>query len=407
MQLIGGLLLTAFLPFLVRAAFQTETLYLPSSTNALVGNAVAVLLVFWGRLTIETYPGVRSSYLILPMALAAHAFIITVFLITRFPYDRVALGAGFVAHVVWNYAIYFLVQRRQHLRIAVVPFGSVDKLLPIEIVDWKELAIPDHAAVRNCNAIVADFSADLPDAWEAFLADAALNGRIVYQVNQLFESLTGRVQIAHLSENSFGSLVPMRAYSAIKHAGDFAFAILVLPIVLPVMALVAIAILLLEGRPVFYRQMRVGASGKLFRVFKFRTMRAGAGEPSSLDGAMTKDGDARITRIGSFLRGNRLDEVPQIFNILRGEMSWIGPRPEAAILSDLYTSEIPFYRYRHVVRPGISGWAQVNQGHVADVDDVHLKLQYDFFYVKYFSPWLDLLIVFRTIKTILTGFGSK
>jgi lipopolysaccharide/colanic/teichoic acid biosynthesis glycosyltransferase len=123
--------------------------------------------------------------------------------------------------------------------------------------------------------------------------------------------------------------------------------------------------------------------------------------------AVTKDGDDRITRIGSFLRRSRLDELPQIFNILAGEMSWIGPRPEAAVLSTWYTGEIPFYRYRHVVKPGISGWAQVNQGHVAGVDDVHRKLQYDFYYIKYFSPWLDSLIVFSTIRTMLTGFGSR
>jgi lipopolysaccharide/colanic/teichoic acid biosynthesis glycosyltransferase len=123
--------------------------------------------------------------------------------------------------------------------------------------------------------------------------------------------------------------------------------------------------------------------------------------------AMTGHEDDRITRVGAFLRRTRIDELPQIINILKGEMSWIGPRPEALVLSSWYVGEIPFYRYRHVVRPGISGWAQVNQGHVAGVDEVHQKLQYDFFYIKYFSPWLDLLILFRTVKTMATGFGSR
>jgi lipopolysaccharide/colanic/teichoic acid biosynthesis glycosyltransferase len=123
--------------------------------------------------------------------------------------------------------------------------------------------------------------------------------------------------------------------------------------------------------------------------------------------AMTKDKDGRITEVGRLLRKLRVDEIPQIINILKWEMSWIGPRPEAQVLSVWYTDEIPFYRYRHVVKPGISGWAQVNQGHVADVGDVHEKLHYDFYYIKYFSPWLDILIFFRTIKTILTGFGSR
>jgi lipopolysaccharide/colanic/teichoic acid biosynthesis glycosyltransferase len=123
--------------------------------------------------------------------------------------------------------------------------------------------------------------------------------------------------------------------------------------------------------------------------------------------AMTSDNDERITRVGKWLRWLRLDELPQMFNILMWQMSWIGPRPEAEVLSIWYTSEIPFYRYRHVVKPGISGWAQVNQGHVAAVDEVHRKLQYDFYYIKYFSPWLELLILFRTVKTMLTGWGAR
>ena len=122
---------------------------------------------------------------------------------------------------------------------------------------------------------------------------------------------------------------------------------------------------------------------------------------------MTKQKDGRITKVGQSLRKLRIDELPQIINVLRWEMSWIGPRPEAQVLSVWYTSEIPFYRYRHVVKPGISGWAQVNQGHVAEIGEVHAKLHYDFYYIKYFSPWLDVLIFFRTIKTILTGFGSR
>ena len=113
------------------------------------------------------------------------------------------------------------------------------------------------------------------------------------------------------------------------------------------------------------------------------------------DTAITSDSDLRVTKVGAFLRRSRLDELPQIFNIVAGQMSWIGPRPEAQVLSAWYTGEIPFYRYRHVVRPGISGWAQVNQGHVASVDEVHAKLQYDFYYIKNLSIFLDLLILFH------------
>jgi lipopolysaccharide/colanic/teichoic acid biosynthesis glycosyltransferase len=172
------------------------------------------------------------------------------------------------------------------------------------------------------------------------------------------------------------------------------------------MGLVALAIRAEGPGPILFRQARIGYAGARITVYKFRTMR-----PVDIEderrAAMTGDGDDRITRVGAFLRRTRIDELPQIFNILKWQMSWIGPRPEAEVLSVWYTSELPFYRYRHVVKPGISGWAQVNQGHVAEVEEVNRKLQYDFYYIKYFSPWLDLLILFRTIKTMLTGFGSR
>jgi lipopolysaccharide/colanic/teichoic acid biosynthesis glycosyltransferase len=179
-----------------------------------------------------------------------------------------------------------------------------------------------------------------------------------------------------------------------------------MPVVLPVMGLVALAIRIDSRGPVLFRQARIGHAGKRITVYKFRTMRPVTIEDAR-QSAMTADNDDRITRIGHFLRKTRIDELPQMFNILKWEMSWIGPRPEAEVLSVWYTSELPFYRYRHVVKPGISGWAQVSQGHVAEVAEVHEKLQYDFYYIKYFSPWLDLLILFRTIKTMASGFGAR
>ena len=238
------------------------------------------------------------------------------------------------------------------------------------------------------------------------MADAAVDGRMVYQVKQLQESLTGRVEIDHLSENSFGSLVPARAYFHLKSVADLALALALLPLLLPVMAGIAVAIRLDSRGPVLFRQRRVGRAGEPFHMLKFRTMVDGPSD-GNIEEAITTDGDTRVTRVGARLRKSRLDELPQVFNIIMGQMSWIGPRPEAESLSTWYTGEIPFYRYRHVVRPGITGWAQVNQGHVASVDEVNAKLQYDFYYVKYFSAWLDILITFRTVRTMMTGFGSR
>ena len=330
-------------------------------------------------------------------------------LLLRLDYDRLALLLGFLFHLLWLYVVYFTVQRGSRPAIAIVPWGRAERIKSIDSVDWLTMREPILAEVVDHHALVADFGAEMPDAWERFLADAALDGRIVYQVKQLSESLTGRVELEHISENSFGSLMPARGYFHLKELVDLVFSLISLPVVLPVMAVIALAIRLEGGGPVFFRQRRVGYAGRPIEIVKFRTMVPLEHRPpvDARNAAMTSDGDDRITRVGGFLRRTRIDELPQIWNVLKGEMSWIGPRPEAEVLSVWYTGEIPFYRYRHVVKPGISGWAAVNQGHVADVDDVHRKLQYDFYYIKYFSPWLDLLIVFRTVKTMLTGFGSR
>ncbi|MCC6983212.1 MAG: sugar transferase, partial [Bauldia sp.] len=133
-----------------------------------------------------------------------------------------------------------------------------------------------------------------------------------------------------------------------------------------------------------------------------RTMRVGSeGE------AFTERNDPRVTRMGRILRRWRLDELPQVWNVLRGEMSWIGPRPESLELADWYERQIPFYSYRHIVRPGITGWAAVHQGNVAQIEAATDKLQYDFYYIRHFSPWLDAIVFSKTLHTVLTGYGSR
>src|SRR5690606_20196731 len=136
--------------------------------------------------------------------------------------------------------------------------------------------------------------------------------------------------------------------------------------------------------PVLFRQTRIGYRGAPFQVAKFRTMKASRTECDARQSAMTRDNDDRITRLGRLLRRSRIDELPQVLNILKGEMSWIGPRPEAEPLSKWYEAELPFYRYRHIVPPGITGWAQVNQGHVVELEEVMSKLHYDVYYIKNF-----------------------
>ncbi|MBW0008195.1 MAG: hypothetical protein JO335_10850, partial [Sphingomonas sp.] len=241
-QFAGALLLGAFVPYAIRVFLRTDLFDEPATVNALSANAVAVVIAFWTRLSIETYPGIRRSLVILPAALTGHGLVLVWFVLTRFPYDRWGLAGGFILHVAWLYVLYIFAERRLRRRIAVVPYGAADSIVKIQGVDWHVLERPDLHDTRSCNGIVADFGAELPAEWEAFLADAALAGRIVYQVKQLSESLTGRVEIHQLSENSFGSLVPAQGYFYLKSAADFAFALVMLPIVVPLMIIIAIAI---------------------------------------------------------------------------------------------------------------------------------------------------------------------
>ena len=324
-QFAGALVIGALVPWLARGPLPGKVIE-AASLNALVANAIAIAIAFWMRLSIETYPGIRRSYVILPSALTGHGLTIVWFVLTRFPYDRIGLLAGFLLHVAFLYVLYVYAERNVRRRIAVVPFGDINLLTRVPGVDWKMLTRPRLHDSRGCHAIVADFSADLPDEWEAFLADAALAGRIVYQVKQLGESLTGRVELEHLSENSFGSLLPARGYFYLKSFLDFIAALLALPFALLVIVPAAIAVRLDSPGPILFRQKRVGHAGKPIIVYKFRTMRTVQVEDERR-AAMTADDDDRVTRVGRFLRKVRLDELPQIFNILKWEMSWIGPRP--------------------------------------------------------------------------------
>ena len=406
LQLGGGLFVAVLVPWAVRVQLEAQELQLESLQQSLVGTALALILGYYGFRRMASYPGVRASYHIFPSFTVSYGIVQAFFFFTRLDYSRVQFLASFVLCLTWYYIVYFNLQRQKRLRIGVVQAGGVDAVYEIPGVEWVKLEkVPDIAPY---DAIVADLRADLSDDWERFLADRALEGTLVMHFKQVEESLTGRVAIEHLSENNFGSLIPGIVYNRVKRVGDLVFALLSLPILAPLLLILGLLVRLDSRGPALFRQPRMGFRGHVFTMYKFRTMHVGQGvEADPKLAAMTQDADARVTRIGRFLRRYRLDELPQAINIIKGEMSWIGPRPEAVPLSMWYESELPFYRYRHIVRPGITGWAQVKQGHVAEVDEVLSKLHYDFYYIKNFSFWLDLLIVAGTIRTVLNGFGAR
>ena len=404
-QLGVGILLAVVLPYLLRFYLETGDGGTESLHNSLLGTLAALICGYYAFRRVSHYPGVRASYHILPSFAVAYLMALAVFFFARLDYSRLHFVGSFVLCVFWYYIVYFKLQRGKRLRIGVVPGGHVEHLFEIPDILWVRL--DDELKNQPFDAIVSDLRADIPDEWERFLADRALAGTLIMHVKQMEESLTGRVAIEHLSENNLGSLIPGIIYAKVKRLWDLIVTLAALPVLLLPLTVLAILIKLDSPGPIFFRQERMGYRGQTFRMYKFRSMQHGPAAEDARFAAMTRDEDDRVTRVGRFIRRYRIDELPQLLNILKGEMSWIGPRPEAVPLSHWYEAELPFYRYRHIVRPGITGWAQVKQGHVAEVGDVLWKLQYDFYYIKNFSFWLDLLIIAGTVRTVLGGHGAR
>ena len=372
--------------------------------NTLASIAVAFVFVSILLKIFIKFPGVRGISFVFPVVTIVFLVIVSLLFFSREAYSRQVMFNGYLMTLFWFFLGYSIGHRYSRLKLGVVPFGSTHELEDNRDVVFRTLQVPDLKGVR-LDGIVADLRAkELAGGWEHFLAVCTLSHIPVYHMRQIQESLTGRVRIDHLSENQLGTLLPSPLYMLLKRLIDIFAVLITLPLTLPIMLVTAVIIKIDSPGPALFIQERVGQGNRSFKIYKFRSMRV----DSEKDGArLAQSNDARITRFGKFIRKTRLDEFPQFFNVLKGDMSLIGPRPEQRAFVDKFEKEIPFYIYRHVVKPGITGWAQVVHGYASDADDTRVKLQYDFYYIKNFSFWLDVLVMFKTIKTFLTGFGAK
>lgn len=404
--ILANIFFAVGVPYAIRAALLDVPADIRMLTITALGTVAAICVAIWMVRSMITYPGAELSSYTIPAFFLSFGTLLLFLILTRLEYSRFLIIISFVISFVWTHFSLIRAQEKRKLSIGVLPFGNARDVLSLDKVNWFVIENTNDP-VLNCDLVVTDLRVNLTDEWDRQVSDYALSGIRVLHYKHLVESLTGQVQLEHLYENSAGSLSPQPVYMKIKHFFDWVAAAMAAIVVLPLMIVVAAVVALDSRGPILFRQERMGYRGEVFRVFKFRTMRHGSALADARNSAMTQSDDARITRVGRFLRTSRIDELPQIINILRGEMSWIGPRPEAVALSQWYEQDIAFYRYRHIVRPGISGWAQVNQGHVTNVEDVRNKLNYDFYYIKNYSPWIDMLIVFKTLVTMATGYGAK
>jgi exopolysaccharide biosynthesis polyprenyl glycosylphosphotransferase len=392
-----------------RAAF-------PQTTLAGLLSAAGVALAVYLGVYFLAPPGLLPRLVVLYFVIASVIFewawrmlYIRVFVSSFFQRRALVVGAGWAGRAIvealaefraWNYNIVGLIDddpaKRGQLIEGVPVLGGHERLLA---------AAQETQVSELILAVTGEVNGELFQA----LLDCQAHGLPVVWVLALYEQVTGRVPIERLAADRLVTSFVDHArldpiFLVIQRALDLAGGLVGLALLLLLLPWVALAIRLESPGPVFYRQVRAGPRGRTFRLLKFRTMIAGA-EADGL-ARWASAGDARVTRVGRFLRRTRLDELPQIWNVLNGDMSLVGPRPERPELISLLEQKIPFYRARLLVKPGLTGWAQINYGYGRSVEDAQVKLQYDLYYIKHQSLWLELLILFRTVEVILGMKGS-
>jgi sugar transferase (PEP-CTERM system associated) len=240
------------------------------------------------------------------------------------------------------------------------------------------------------------------------LLNLRLAGVKIEEAASWLEKISGRIEIEQLNPSWLIFTDGFRfstAFRIVRRLLNFSVAFVGLVLALPLIPFIVLAIKLDSPGPVFYRQKRVGRQGIIFHCYKFRTMRQDA--EADTGATWATDDDPRITRVGRFLRSSRLDEIPQLWCVLKGDMHFVGPRPERPEFVAWLSTEVPYYGVRHVVRPGVTGWAQVQYKYGNTLEDAREKLQYDLFYIKNASIGLDMLIMFQTIKIVMLGRGAQ
>lgn len=282
-----------------------------------------------------------------------------------------------------------------------------------EVSDWallsREKSLTDIVQEARVDEIVVALSERRGGSMPLReLLDCKLQGVRVVDIATYFEMTLGQIRLDAVSAGwlIFGEGFDQGlARTVIKRLFDIACATLLILLALPVMLVTGILILLESGGPILYQQERVGLSGRLFNVVKFRSMRNDAEKDGKPRWASATDD--RVTKVGRWLRKARIDELPQLFNVLKGDMSLVGPRPERPYFVDRLTQEIPYYAVRQSVKPGVTGWAQVRYHYGASITDSAEKLQYDLYYVKNHSLLLDLVVLFETVGVVLMGKGAQ
>lgn len=406
-----------------------------SASAALVGLIFAVTLAKFLQHALATYQAEPSISTTIPAAITLSLFgVVALAAMSQVRVDSRLLltsNISFLWHYIWfsfaasmnqevtlsqvsmsfltvlacSLAIEFLSKLLRPERVGAISYGISRKHLYRLSRDVVLVTDPSTASPQHYDVLLVDFAASLPPEWSRFVSSAALMGCEVRHITSYVVQHTASLW----PEDVENDLILHRRlersnYIHVKRLMDIVVIILMAPAVVPLGALAAVAILVSMGRPVIFTQDRVGKGGKIFRMYKFRTMRVqDAGEKQSA----TAKGDLRVTPLGRLLRRCRIDELPQLVNVLKGDMSLIGPRPEQPQLVAEYKQVIPHYDLRHEVQPGLSGWAQINFGYASTAEETQAKTTYDLFYISELSLALDFEIAIGTVWVLLTGRNAR
>ena len=374
--------------------------------TALTGGGLAFLYytLYWYWRRRRTLPCYLDLVQLLPRLGIFFGLVALSMMLSGLAWSRPAFLLYFGLSLLWSAVRIMLEIHCARPRIALAPGGR-----------WQLLAAdPGRARIQvleqpepvSGGSIVADWDA-LPAHWKRPLSMPGRQQVPIYDVASAYEMLNGRICLEQPSHIPATIFCPPLLYRWCKNLFDFLFSLILLLTILPLMIVLGIAIRLDSPGPILFAQKRVGRMGRKFNMLKFRTMDAATSRGDFQHSTGSKD--QRITRSGRLLRKFRLDELPQLFNVIRGEMSLIGPRPAVREVHDRHSRLIPLYSYRRIVRPGITGWAQVRQGYVSDesLADSRKKVEYDLYYIKHCSLQLDIVIFLMTLTVILGGRGAR
>ena len=404
---IGRMLLSLFclVAFETTLSLLLEGRYLLSASDTIRVSALLItgiyLIIFLVALRLSRWIRFRTGEQLLSVWLILGLAGTLCLMMFRLPYSVAFLGLIYPTATVILLLFGKGLSQRSSMRLGV-PARLIDQIdnSTGAFVPMDSASLPEGAI----DAVLVSEEQLSDSGWTPFLSWCAMNAVPVIMLRDYIEAESGRVDLKNFT---FTDLLHVRSsdtYLFVKRVFDAVCSLLLLFVFSIPMALVMVVIKLETTGPAIFAQQRIGLGGVSFTMYKFRSMVTNAERGGAQFAAR---GDKRVTRVGKFIRKYRIDELPQLYNVLRGDMSLIGPRPEQKNLLDELVEEIPLFPFRHSVRPGITGWAQVCQGYAYDVDSSSEKITYDLFYIKNLSFLLDMTIIVRTIRIMLTGFGSR